>query len=197
MPANSTKAAAPPALTLAPVRKTALDLFAVAPQAKKATRRVKAQMALEGGAAAPSPSPPEADDVFRSVVVEAPGAAPASAGPPSKRAILRHGLHANPEEDARTVFVGNLPQHPSPAAPWSASSRTAARSPRRGCGARRWRPRGTARARTPAAPSASCAGRSSGTTGAARRPTSSSATPPAWPGRWRRTAWSCTTATSS
>ncbi|KPA86233.1 putative RNA binding protein [Leptomonas pyrrhocoris] len=155
----SAAAAAAPAFNFQPLQKSAVDLFATAPQVKKLTRREKSKLMrdLEAKRAAADPAAGEnkkshkkkggkdtaVGDAVRAAAAAAAAAASSSfAGDDTngkkknlfesvfdtkeieqelamqeerrsrkhtKKQVLRHALHSNEEEDARTVFVGNLP----------------------------------------------------------------------------------------
>lgn len=129
---------AAPAFNFAAQNNTTVDLFAPAPQVKKLTRRdrhrllreIEVQRATgtaatrEGGTAAGSSAASllaaaatatgsnrfqaifDTKEVEQQLATEEARREKKSHG---KKQILRHALHPNEEEDARTVFVGNLP----------------------------------------------------------------------------------------
>ncbi|RNF11794.1 putative RNA binding protein [Trypanosoma conorhini] len=101
-----------------PVKKAAFDLFALAPQVKKATRKEKQRLRLQE-IAAPRKGTHKTDDaterdaeddVFKTVLLteETKERATTEKQRKASKQHLRHALHDNKEEESRTVFVGNL-----------------------------------------------------------------------------------------
>ncbi|EKG07479.1 RNA binding protein, putative [Trypanosoma cruzi] len=105
-------------LSFAPAKKAAFDLFALAPQVKKPTRKEKQRLRLQktfadkDGTQGPEGSDRQeaGGDPFKTVLLTEDlgvGKAAEKKGIKSNK-HLRHALHENKEEESRTVFVGNL-----------------------------------------------------------------------------------------
>ncbi|KEG10923.1 putative RNA binding protein [Trypanosoma grayi] len=107
-----------PSISFEPTKKAAFDLFAVAPQVKKATRKEKQRLRLLGDAAAKKGtqggkgvvSDGVQDDIFATVFLDDNDKAGDGADKKTakRKKHLRHALQNNEEEENRTVFVGNL-----------------------------------------------------------------------------------------
>lgn len=112
---SSTKSTADaPSLEFKAAKKTNLDLFAVAPQVKKESRRDKRRRLEEEARGASKPAGTKAAGDKMSLLenielIAVPEKESASRHAAPKR--LRHALHRDDEEEKRTVFVGNLPNN--------------------------------------------------------------------------------------
>ncbi|SCU71827.1 Double RNA binding domain protein 9 [Trypanosoma equiperdum] len=99
-----------------PTKKAAFDIFAVAPEVRKATRREKQRLRIEEGVSRKNGTwkgkgeSATEDEIFRTVIVDntTGGDEVGESKPHGRKKQLRHALHQNEEEDSRTVFVGNL-----------------------------------------------------------------------------------------
>ncbi|RNF03680.1 putative RNA binding protein [Trypanosoma rangeli] len=101
-----------------PANKAAFDIFVLAPQVKKATRKEKQRLRLqEMGTGKKGTQKPDGskerdtdNDVFKTVLLteDVKEGVAAVKQRKSFKKHLRHALHENKEEDGRTVFVGNL-----------------------------------------------------------------------------------------
>lgn len=106
-----------PSFDLKPEKKIDLDLFALAPQVKKMSRREKAlirqkmEMEEKSGKAQKNCTSPSEDGLFKSVFLPEESLENETSigkNKKAKRTLLRHAIHKNEEEDSRTVFVGNI-----------------------------------------------------------------------------------------
>jgi nucleolar protein 12 len=89
-------------------KKTNLDLFAVAPQVKKESRRDKRRRLEDEALGVKSESKGKTSTLLDNVeLIPVPEKESASRHAAPKR--LRHALHRDNEEEKRTVFIGNLP----------------------------------------------------------------------------------------
>nr|CCC93152.1 putative RNA binding protein [Trypanosoma congolense IL3000] len=105
------------AVSFEPTKKAAFDIFAVAPQVKKSTRREKERLLLEKNisvrknAGTTSHDEETNDKIFRTLFVEdltSDNVGKEGSRRQRRRKHMSHALQENSEEDARTVFVGNL-----------------------------------------------------------------------------------------
>lgn len=106
-PTEKNEASAHTAELFKPTKKTTIDLFALAPQVKKLSRRERQRLRSQGGDV--SSGNTAKDDILKTVLLDdAKEVSDAEKKRTRHKKPLRHALTENKEEDSRTVFVGNL-----------------------------------------------------------------------------------------
>ncbi|KAG8348796.1 putative RNA recognition motif (a k a RRM RBD or RNP domain) [Trypanosoma vivax] len=103
-------------ISFEPTKKAGFDIFAIAPEVRKATRRERRRLyndealLTKAGKATADVEGVVENEIFKTVLVDTAMDSKASGRRKNQkpRVHLRHSLQENEEENCRTVFVGNL-----------------------------------------------------------------------------------------